>query len=273
MRMTISPPQHTSLPSGAREPRPLLGAGIICFTLVTFGAAGGLVALQQLLGLDLVIIEIVQLAPTIGVLAVLLLGLLLRRPVRDTQARPASPIAPRMLLAVLLPIMIMTVASLGFVLTSGDVALVSPLSLSAPFALILMAQLVGACAEEYGWRGYLQPTLQRRIGLVPAAVVIGILWGAWHIQIFSLGAAYVAAFLLSTVAMSIIMAVLNERLTWGRTLVAGVFHFVINIGMLLSLREESGDVASQLWIGVACALAAAGLLIPRLRSRSADPRR
>jgi membrane protease YdiL (CAAX protease family) len=40
--------------------------------------------------------------------------------------------------------------------------------------------LIVGTAEELGWRGFLQPRLQRRIGALAATLVVGVTWGIWH---------------------------------------------------------------------------------------------
>lgn len=37
--------------------------------------------------------------------------------------------------------------------------------------------------EEYGWRYYLQPRLQRRFGLRGGVLVLGVAWGLWHLPL------------------------------------------------------------------------------------------
>ncbi len=39
---------------------------------------------------------------------------------------------------------------------------------------------VFAFGEEFGWRGYLQPRLERRLGTLRAIVVLALIWGFWH---------------------------------------------------------------------------------------------
>jgi membrane protease YdiL (CAAX protease family) len=43
--------------------------------------------------------------------------------------------------------------------------------------------------EEWGWRGWLYPTL-RRFGAWPAIVISGVIWGAWHAPLTLLGYNY-----------------------------------------------------------------------------------
>lgn len=37
--------------------------------------------------------------------------------------------------------------------------------------------------EEYGWRYYLQPILQERFGLRKGVLILGIVWGLWHLPV------------------------------------------------------------------------------------------
>ena len=37
--------------------------------------------------------------------------------------------------------------------------------------------------EEYGWRFYLQPLLQKKFGMVKGTLMVGILWGLWHLPL------------------------------------------------------------------------------------------
>lgn len=37
--------------------------------------------------------------------------------------------------------------------------------------------------EEYGWRFYLQPLLQKKFGMVKGTLFVGIFWGLWHLPL------------------------------------------------------------------------------------------
>lgn len=45
---------------------------------------------------------------------------------------------------------------------------------------LVMAPFFG---EEYGWRYYLQPLLQKRFGLRGGVIILGIVWGLWHLPV------------------------------------------------------------------------------------------
>ncbi len=98
------------------------------------------------------------------------------------------------------------------------------------FVLILL--LGGPLGEEFGWRGYALPILQKRYGWRIASLVLGIVWGAWHLPLFYIANTTqqhmpVALFVVSTVAMSVLFAWLANR-TAGSLIPAILFHTAIN---------------------------------------------
>jgi len=44
--------------------------------------------------------------------------------------------------------------------------------------------LGGPLFEEPGWRGFALPRLQARLGPLPAALTLGMIWAAWHLPLF-----------------------------------------------------------------------------------------
>ena len=43
--------------------------------------------------------------------------------------------------------------------------------------------LVNILGEEYGWRYFLQPLLQKKYGLRRGVLLLGIIWGVWHLPV------------------------------------------------------------------------------------------
>jgi membrane protease YdiL (CAAX protease family) len=66
----------------------------------------------------------------------------------------------------------------------GHVHLIGLEVLAAYLPMLLVQFVTTAVAEEPGWRDFALPRLQRRFGPVPGTVVLGILWGCWHLPLF-----------------------------------------------------------------------------------------
>lgn len=62
---------------------------------------------------------------------------------------------------------------------TGPAVYVSMISMIFSFFLIF----TGFFGEEYGWRWFFQPLLQKRFGLRGGVVVLGVLWGIWHLPL------------------------------------------------------------------------------------------
>ncbi len=79
-------------------------------------------------------------------------------------------------------------------------------SLHAGFFVSLF--LRGAMGEELGLRGFALPRLQERMSPFRASLIIGVLWGAWHLPVL------IGRDVLSIVAFSLLSIGLSMLFTW-----------------------------------------------------------
>jgi membrane protease YdiL (CAAX protease family) len=118
--------------------------------------------------------------------------------------------------------------------------------------MVVLMPLNGPVGEEFGWRGYALPNLQDKYGPLIASLVIGVIWGVWHLpSLFaplgvlgalasSLGIAnFLIIYVLGTTANSIYMTWLYNK-TNASALIAGiVWHASINFWAPVLLSDSS----------------------------------
>ena len=88
--------------------------------------------------------------------------------------------------------------------------------------------------EEYGWRGYLLPRLLP-LGEIRASVLLGVIWGVWHLPLLLAGLNYPGENVLwAIIIFTFVTVALSFTYTWfyvassGSVLVAAVFHASTN---------------------------------------------
>ena len=76
-----------------------------------------------------------------------------------------------------------TLTSFLLVGLSGDgVGTINPAGFSMYLApAVLMNFTTGPWGEEAGWRGYLTPKLLQTQNAIVASLLVGFLWGIWHL--------------------------------------------------------------------------------------------
>jgi len=129
----------------------------------------------------------------------------------------------------------------------------------SPWHLVLPAiatRLVTGPVEELGWRGVALPLLQRRVAPLWAGLIIGVIWGLWHLPAFAIGGTAHAAwdfgpYFLGVVALSVIVTALFN-VSRGSLLVAALFHFQ----MMNPIFPEA-----QPWANLVMALAAVAIVV------------
>jgi membrane protease YdiL (CAAX protease family) len=117
-----------------------------------------------------------------------------------------------------------------------DAATAPTLGLLLAYPLMLLAQLATTgLAEEPGWRDFALPLLQRRFGPLHGTLLLGVLWGAWHLPLFltewggwpDVSVRQIGEFMGVAVALSIGMTWLFNRT--GQSLpIVMLFHCGIN---------------------------------------------
>ena len=101
-------------------------------------------------------------------------------------------------------------------------------SIQALLVALLLAAIKGPI-EEFGWRGFALPLLQRKLAPIWAALILGAVWGLWHLPAFLLSGTQQSAwsfapFVVGTIAISVIMTPLFNA-SRGSILLPALMHF------------------------------------------------
>ncbi len=102
----------------------------------------------------------------------------------------------------------------------------------APFLVAMGFMLILGPMEEIGWRGLALPLLQRRMAPIWAGVLLGIVWGVWHLPAFLLSGTPQSAwsftpFIIGAVSLSLIITPMFNAAR-GSILLPLLFHFQLN---------------------------------------------
>ncbi|MFF2830812.1 CPBP family intramembrane glutamic endopeptidase [Cellulosimicrobium cellulans] len=126
-----------------------------------------------------------------------------------------------------------------------------------PLLFALVSLCAGPLSEEFGWRGYAQPRLRRRLSPLATSVVLGAVWAVWHLPLFaltgtwqsSLGLVSVEAvlFLLAMIPLSSAYWLVSERLRGGVP-AAVALHLVGNAA--LTFLAVTSPPAMAVYVGV-----------------------
>jgi len=147
---------------------------------------------------------------------------------------------------------------------SGFLTLVSP--------GMIITFFLGPFGEEFGWRGFLLPQLVRRFSVLPAVLLVGVIWATWHWPLLyqSMIKAPVRE-LISLFATTVFMSILigTVYLRTGSLLLSMIMHWNIN-----SVRDVSAKTFPGLpnpasdhlleWCGLGAAALVAAMTIPAL---------
>lgn len=107
--------------------------------------------------------------------------------------------------------------------------------------------------EEMGWRGYVLPRLQAKYNALTSSLIVGVLWGVWHLPKF-LGAGLgnersFAWFVVAHIALAVLYTWLYNN-TCGSLLLVTLFHASGNtFGVFLPVKfAVQGGILSNLEI-------------------------
>ena len=106
-----------------------------------------------------------------------------------------------------------------------------PFATASSMLIALGLAVIKGPMEEFGWRGVALPLLQRKLAPIGAGLVLGLIWGLWHLPAFMLSGTQqsqwaVAPFFVGCIALSVIVTPLFNA-SRGSILLTALFHFTV----------------------------------------------
>lgn len=114
--------------------------------------------------------------------------------------------------------------------------------------------------EEPAWRGFVLPRLQTRMTPLGAALLLGLVWGVWHLPLFLTEGTFQASipflgFMVSILATSVMVSWLFNGAR-GSVLVAAVFHAATDVSIAYT-GVMSAPTSFWIFVLAQCVLALA----------------
>lgn len=132
-------------------------------------------------------------------------------------------------------------------------------------AIVLGATVntVFAFGEEAGWRGFLLNALKDK-GFFKASLIIGLIWGVWHLPVIIQGHNYGKYHLIGIFMMTAWTVLLSPLFTYvvyktGSVLSAAVMHGVLNASPGIALAYIKGG--DELTVGITGAAGFLGIIV------------
>lgn len=154
-----------------------------------------------------------------------------------------------------------------------------PLSSFVPLLIILT--VLAGMGEEFGWRGFAMPRLQARYNALVSSLIIGLLWGMWHIPLFLIEGTIQSKWLaeagwIAILGYTVFCMSWSIQYTWvfnntkGSVLLAALFHGSVNAwnGYIDVYRGYFGSIFVYMALSVIVSLIIVLLAGPANLSRS-----
>ena len=225
------------------------------FALVTFILTVVFAVTQQKSGLSFEKVTIPQLAPAF---ALLIMFLIYKSIPEKINLDMDSQIMTKSFIAIIIPFLLFGLTYFVGKQMNLNIKITDNLSKLLP--LMITGMIIGAVGEELGWRSYLQPLLQQKNSILISSIIVGIIWGLWHIGHYKNGIVFMTGFLMFTISASIFIAWLLQGTEYN-LIISALFHLIVNICFLVFFHNSMTDSKYMLINGIVWLIPTVGIIL------------
>jgi len=204
---------------------------LILFVVFAFVFVAILAMVQMATNLSFGIIVLPQFAPLLAYILIVIIFKDLYIPIT---IQFNKNILLKAIIAIILPLGLFTISHFIGKLMGNNIKI--PENVFSILIVGIIGMIIGATAEEIGWRSFLQPKLEQKHSIFVSSLIVGIIWGIWHIGHFMNGIVFMLGFLIFTISVSMVMMFLLKN-TRHNIIISGLFHFSINVGFGIYFTE------------------------------------
>ncbi len=208
---------------------------IFLFVSITFIVTIGLALLQERMNIDFETIVLAQLSPMISFL-------LIRLIFKELDFKITLELNKRVFLktffALVIPFFLIYISY--FIATLNGIELKISKDIVSLLEASIIGILIGAVGEELGWRSFLLPLLENKNSALISSIIVGVVWGLWHIGHYKNGLLFMLAFLLFTISASIILTLILKDTSYN-IIISVTFHTSINLAFILFFKNSLQD--------------------------------
>lgn len=135
----------------------------------------------------------------------------------------------KLIQAIIIPVLIIFLAFIAGNIFGMNIVLDNAVQIGGSLIPLILIIIVGGIGEEIGWRSFLKTTLERKYSVLVSSIIVGIMWGLWHIDRWHLGILFMSITVLRLVSFSIVMALILKD-TSNNIIISTALHASSNTG-------------------------------------------
>jgi membrane protease YdiL (CAAX protease family) len=217
---------------------------MLIYVILVFVYTIVLAIIQQVTNIDFEKITLPQIGPALAFFTIIILFRNLFIPIKININKI---ILLRILFSIIIPLALFTITYYIGKLMAIDMQINR--NIFSTIHVMILGIIIGGIGEEIGWRSFFQPSLEHKYSVLISSIIVGLIWGLWHIGHYKNGLLFMVGFLIFTISASVIIVYLLKH-TQNNLIISSLFHISINIGFIMFFSNNQTNTKLFLINGI-----------------------